>query len=308
MMEDNQAENTPKTNENVYDIDSVDQNMSPDNYNINVDDEESLHILILKMNEARLFKEYNMNYKEAEMLRGKIDKAKIRLEILKKQNLRFRHDSETDRVKLERMQRLTGFNQEWENKIRQFKESSEDILDKISKRHEDEQEYYIVDLEKKVPTIKKKSKAVLNAESMMRSIARSQNYKQAMYIQNQIERTLQDEDDDYELERKTKMDRLINQRKKIQHNEIEATKAKINAGLNELNLHREKEIEKLFNKSEFMEKNLKGLQTQESNFLNRESNLAQINRSTLIPSNRFETDRSGSKQNRSSKKKLNIFG
>lgn len=260
------------------------------------------------MNEIRLYKEYNMNYTEAEQFRVKIDKAKDRLERLKKRNLKDKHDSETDRVKLERVQRLTAFNQEWESKIIQFKGSSEDILDKISKRHEDEIEQYVLDLEKKVPTQKKKSKVVLNAESMMKSIARSQNYKQAMYIQNQIDKTLLDEDDDYEIERRITIERLINQKKKQQQNVIEATRAKINAGLNELNLHREKEIEKLFNKSEFMEKNLKGLQTQEENFLKRESNLSQINKSSMISPTRFEqTDRSNFKSSAKIKKSSKVF-
>jgi len=255
-----------------------------------------------------MFKEYNMNYTEAEQFRVKIDKAKDRVEKLKKRNLKDKHESETERVKLERVQRLTAFNQEWESKIIQFKESSEDILDKISKRHEDELEQIVLDLEKKVPTQKKKSKVVLEAEAQMKSIARSQNYKQAMYIQSQIDRTLLDEDDEYEIERRITIERLINQKKKQQQNVIEATRAKINAGLNELNLHREKEIEKLFNKSEFMEKNLKGLQTQEENFLKRESNLSFINKSSLISPNRFEqTDRSNFKSSAKIKKSSKVF-
>lgn len=305
---ENNIENTSVENGNTYGIGPEDQNSTPDNYNIYINDEETLQFLIIKMNEVRMFKEYNMNYTEAEQFRVKIDKAKDRVEKLKKRNLKDKHESETERVKLERVQRLTAFNQEWESKIIQFKESSEDILDKISKRHEDELEQIVLDLEKKVPTQKKKSKVVLEAEAQMKSIARSQNYKQAMYIQSQIDRTLLDEDDEYEIERRITIERLINQKKKQQQNVIEATRAKINAGLNELNLHREKEIEKLFNKSEFMEKNLKGLQTQEENFLKRESNLSFINKSSMISPTRFEqTDRSNFKSSAKIKKSSKVF-
>jgi len=124
----------------------------------------------------------------------------------------------------------------------------------------------------------------------MKSIAKTQNYKQALYLQIQIERANKNSASDYEYERHLKIEKLLAQKRKQQDIEIEATRVKINAGLNELNLHREKEIEKLYNKTEFMQKNLKGMQIQEKNNMVKDTMLVNINTSMMGKTGKYESE------------------
>jgi len=81
----------------------------------------------------------------------------------------------------------------------------------------------------------------------------------------------------------------MTQKRKLQNNEIEATQQKINAGLNELNLNRDREFEKLYHKAEFLEKNLKGAQVQEVNCFKKDTKLGNINTSIMGRTNGFNS-------------------
>jgi len=66
----------------------------------------------------------------------KISKAKVKLEKLKKINLKERHKTETQKVTVDKISKLESFNQEWETKITQFEVDSNEILENMHKRHE----------------------------------------------------------------------------------------------------------------------------------------------------------------------------
>ena len=104
----------------------------------------------------------------------------------------------------------------------------------------------------------------------------------------------------HEYKRADRIERLMEQKRKLQNNEIEATQQKINAGLNELNINRDREFEKLYHKSEFLVKNLKGAQVQEVNYFKKDTKLGKINTSVMGKTGGFNSTFQGrSSMNRS---------
>ena len=85
---------------------------------------------------------------------------------------------------------MDGFNHEWQIKIEEFLMSSEEILEKTKQKHLVELETYHGELQKKIDTGWKKCAGHLNAEIMMRSIAKSQNYKEALHVQSLLEKSV----------------------------------------------------------------------------------------------------------------------
>ena len=104
----------------------------------------------------------------------------------------------------------------------------------------------------------------------MKQLAINHRYDEAEKLYNSLKEHLAFEDSEYEGRRYHTIQNLLKERKRKHANEMNSTLAKIENGLNELEMNKDAERVKLLKKISFLKRNLENLQIQEYNSFERD--------------------------------------
>ena len=145
------------------------------------------------LNEKRKECEVNLIYREAEMIREKIDEMKAALDKKKMYAIHDNHMQERKKVDGDKSKKIDNLNRYWEEKLKEFEEKSSSLMKRLQEKHAEEYNSYEKEVRAEIPEKssspiypEKKSAALLNAEKIMKGLAGKQKYKEAEKVYEQI--------------------------------------------------------------------------------------------------------------------------
>lgn len=120
-------------------------------------------------------------------------------------------------------------------------------------------------LEQNVSEKPKDSTKLIAMKAQIDSLVRQEEYKDAHFMQQKAFDLEKEEQDKYNMERNKKLENLIDQKVQIHQTEYQSLRKRILNGLDELELQRKNEYDRLFLKYNNLKKNIESSQTIQSN-------------------------------------------
>ena len=134
-------------------------------------------------------------------------------------------------------------------------------------------------LDETLPPKPKDSTKLLDYKTQLEHLARQEEYKDAHYMQQKIFELEKAENDRYQIDRTKKVEALLDQKANQQQNEYLALRKRIINGLDELELQRKSEYDRLFLKYANIKKNIEKSQNMESYMMEKSMKSASLQQS-----------------------------
>lgn len=134
-------------------------------------------------------------------------------------------------------------------------------------------------LEDTIPQKPKDAAKILDLKAQLEQLVRQEEYKDAHYMQQRIFDLERQELEKYLSERAKKIDTLLDQKAAQQQNEYLALRKRVINGLDELELQRKAEYDRLFLKYSNIKKNIEKAQNMESYILEKSIKSASLQQS-----------------------------
>lgn len=128
-------------------------------------------------------------------------------------------------------------------------------------------EEYRTYLEETVPLKPKDSTKLINVKSQIENLVRIEEYKEAHHMQQRAFEMEKQEQEKWIMERNKKIENLMDQKVSLHQNEYNSLRKRILVGLDELELQRKNEYDRLFLKYNNLKKNIANNQTMQSYML-----------------------------------------
>lgn len=157
------------------------------------------------------------------------------------------------------------FTDHWNEKLGKYQEECNLMERELLEHNKRAIDEYRSFLEQSLSEKPKDSTKLIAMKAQIESLVRQEEYKDAHFMQQKAFDLEKEEQDKYNLERSKKMDNLIDQKVQIHQTEYQSLRKRILNGLDELELQRKNEYDRLFLKYNNLKKNIESSQTIQSN-------------------------------------------
>ncbi len=183
---------------------------------------------------------------------------------------------------------MEAFSNHWNEKITNYQEECKKMENELIEHNKAQLEEYRNFLEESVPQKPKDSTKLIQLKHQIDMLAKNQDYKDAHYLQQKAYEVEKVEYEKYLIERETKINNLLEQKINFHQNEYNSLRKRILNGLDELEIQRKKEYDRLFLKYNNLKKNIENHQAMQSIMLEKSiahSNLHQSIKNFYVTNN-----------------------
>lgn len=181
--------------------------------------------------------------------------------------MKTRQNVEITKLEEDFQAEVAAFSTHWADRIGNYQRECQEMERELLAGNRQGLEEYRRYLEDTLPPRPKESAKVLDLKAQLEQLVRQEEYKDAHYMQQRIYELERQELERYAAERAKKIETLIDQKAVQQHNEYLALRKRVINGLDELELQRKAEHDRLFLKYQNVRKNIEKAQNMESYFL-----------------------------------------
>lgn len=165
------------------------------------------------------------------------------------------------------MLEFQSFIDSWDKRIAEQRQFSEQELFAMIDRHERENIQLDEALSKQIPLKPKSTSEILNLIKIKEGLIKTREYAEAQNVQKEINKVSKIELENWENERKRKINNRKIQLEKKQKIEIEALRIRLKAAEDELTKNKAVELQRLLQKYQNIKKDLESYQNHEINHL-----------------------------------------
>ena len=183
---------------------------------------------------------------------------------LKKNDHKNRNIIEKGKLEEDFSLEIKNFSEHWEEKIGTYQQECNKMENELLAANQEAIDSYKKELEETIPVRSKDSSKLLEAKSQLEQLVRIEEFKDAHYLQQRCFELEKAEQERYQVERSKKIETLLEQKISQQQNEYNALRKRILNGLDELEIQRKNEYDRLFLKYNNLKKNIESHQTMQS--------------------------------------------
>lgn len=239
--------------------------------------------LIAELDQIRAESVEEGRYLDADNAKNKVKQVRQELERKRKKDLVSKHSIEKHKLDEEFEQELHGFTEFWNEKINKYQEECRQLENMLLSKNQEELEEYYESLNKTIPVKFKPSSKMLEMHATLNQLLKNQEYRDAHYLQQKICILEKQEEEKYFYERNKKIENLLQSMRQRHNQEYNTLKKKIILGLEELEINRKKEYEKLLLKFNNIKKNIENQHNMESYYFEKSVKTSQITKSLRNP-------------------------
>ena len=189
------------------------------------------------------------------------------MEKRRKQDIKSRHSIEKLKLEEDFNNEMKAFTDHWNVKLTSYQEECKLMEKELLEHNKHALEEYRAHLDETIPAKPKDSTKLINMKAQIESLVRQEEYKDAHFMQQKAYELEREEQEKYGLERAKKIENLIDQKVQLHQNEYQSLRKRILNGLDELELQRKSEYDRLFLKYNNLKKNIESSQNIQSNIL-----------------------------------------
>lgn len=245
--------------------------------------EEEILVLINELDAIRAESVEEGRYLDADNAKNKIKQVTGILDKKRKRNMRSKHNMEKHKLDEDFESEMQSFSGFWDEKIMKYQEECRQLEKMLLGKNEEELEDYNQSLNKTIPLKFKPSPKMLEMHATLNQLLKSQQYRDAHYLQQKICLLEKQEEEKYFYERDRKIEKLLQAMKTRHNQEYNTLKKKIILGLEELEINRKKEYEKLLLKFNNIKKNIENQHNMENYYFEKSVKASQITKSVKTP-------------------------
>ena len=246
-------------------------------------EERDMEELIRELDAIRKESVEEGRYLDADNAKNKIQLVRTELGKKQKKDLASKHSLQKDKLDEEFEQEVENFSDFWNEKIGKYQEECKNLEGMLLAKNQEELEAHYKILEETLPLKFKPSSKMLEVKETLIQLLRNQKYKDAHYMQQKICKLEKFEEEKHINQRIKKIQNLLEIMRNKHDQENKTLRKKILLGLEELELNRGKEYEKLLLKFNNIKKNINNHQTMESYYFNKSVQTSQISKSLKNP-------------------------
>ena len=218
-------------------------------------------------------------YLDADNAKNKMKQVNQILDKKRKKNMKTKHNLEKNKLDEDFENEMQSFSAFWDEKIMKYQEECRQLEKMLLTKNQEELEDYNQSLNKTIPLKFKPSPKMLEMHATLNQLLKNQEYRDAHYLQQKICVLEKTEEEKYFYERDRKIEHLLESMKQRHNQEYNTLKKKIILGLEELEINRKKEYEKLLLKFNNIKKNIENQHNMESYYFEKSVKASQISRS-----------------------------
>lgn len=218
-------------------------------------------------------------YLDADNAKNKMKQVNQVLDKKRKRNMKTKHNLEKNKLDEDFENEMQSFSSFWDEKIMKYQEECRQLEKMLLTKNQEELEDYNQSLNKTIPLKFKPSPKMLEMHATLNQLLKNQDYKDAHYLQQKICALERKEEEKYFYERDRKIEHLLESMKQRHNQEYNTLKKKIILGLEELEINRKKEYEKLLLKFNNIKKNIENQHNMESYYFEKSVKASQISKS-----------------------------
>ncbi len=272
-------------------------------------DDEELISVIEEVDQIRLDSVKDKRFLDAENSKQKLKQLREILE--QKKKVQFKENQKMEKIRLEEdfMNEMESFSEHWNSKIQNYQEECKQMENELIEHNKAQLEEYRDYLDENLPKKPKDSSKLINLKHQIEQLVKKQDYKDAHYLQQKAYELEKREYDKFIMEREKKLSNLLEQKINFHQNEYNSLRKRILNGLDELELQRKREYERLFLKYKNLKKNIENHQAMESIMLEKSmahSNLHQSIKNFYVSNPNKENKESPNQNNDAFNPKLGI--
>jgi len=208
--------------------------------------ESQLPGIMEALGQLQLDFENSGDFREAELVRVRLDKLRIQEEARQHEEFQSRQIAERLGVEEAHMQELQEFNEVWDSKDAEFDSHVILLQETLAERHMQSAGAYRDKIEKETePRIPKWSKELLNLQRTRDTLGKQKNYVEAAKVKEDTDKLERKEHGAWKTARDTKLARLEEQFLTKQHMEMSGLIARIEANRSEHKLAKKRELQRL---------------------------------------------------------------
>lgn len=239
--------------------------------------EEELVKTIEQVEEVRVDAVKEGRFLDADNAKKMLKTLRETFEKTKRKEIKSKHNIQCQKLEEDFQKEVDIFTEHWNKKIHDYQEECKNLEAEHLENNRRNLEEHRDELEKSIPAKPKDSAKLLDLKAKIDQLVKVQEYKDAHYIQQKAQELEKSEFDKYEQERQKKIDNLIDQRIALHKNEYNSLQKRILNGLDELELQRKTEYDRLFLKFNNLRKNIQTQQSQQSYIMEKSMKVASIN-------------------------------
>ena len=241
--------------------------------------EEEIMQLIGELDMIRQESVEEGRYLDADNAKNKMKQVNQILDKKRKKNMKTKHNLEKNKLDEDFENEMQSFSAFWDEKIMKYQEECRQLEKMLLTKNQEELEDYNQSLNKTIPLKFKPSPKMLEMHATLNQLLKNQAYKDAHYLQQKICVLERKEEEKYFYERDRKIEHLLESMKMRHNQEYNTLKKKIILGLEELEINRKKEYEKLLLKFNNIKKNIENQHNMESYYFEKSVKASQISKS-----------------------------
>jgi len=241
--------------------------------------EEEIMQLIGELDMIRQESVEEGRYLDADNAKNKMKQVNLILDKKRKKNMKTKHNLEKNKLDEDFENEMQSFSAFWDEKIMKYQEECRQLEKMLLTKNQEELEDYNQSLNKTIPLKFKPSPKMLEMHATLNQLLKNQDYRDAHYLQQKICVLERKEEEKYFYERDRKIEHLLESMKMRHNQEYNTLKKKIILGLEELEINRKKEYEKLLLKFNNIKKNIENQHNMESYYFEKSVKASQISKS-----------------------------
>ena len=197
-----------------------------------------------------------MSSKDAENAKQKLKQLKEVHTKLKKTDMKTRQTVEKSKLEEDFQAEWTAFTNHWDDRIGNYQKECQGMERSLLSDNKQALEEYRKYLEETIPLKPKDCARILDLKIQLDQLVKQEEYKDAHFTQQRIFELERTETEKYLIDRNRKVETFLDQKANQQQNEYLALRKRIINGLDELELQRKAESERLMLKYENIKKNI----------------------------------------------------
>lgn len=198
---------------------------------------------------------------------------------LKKSDVKSRQNVEKSKLEEDFQSEVSAFGNHWADRIGNYQKECQNMEKELLANNKQALEEYKNYLDETLPPKPKDCAKLLDLKTQLEHLVRQEEYKDAHYMQQRIFEMEKVENEKYQGERNKKVEALLDQKANQQQNEYLALRKRIINGLDELELQRKSEYDRLFLKYANIKKNIEKAQNMESYMVEKSMKSASLQQS-----------------------------
>lgn len=255
-------------------------------------DENELIQTVEKIDTVRAEAVKDGRFLDADNAKSKLKLLREALDKVRKRDIKLRHNVEKSKLEEDFASEIRAFTDHWGDKITAYQSECKRMEQELLSHNQAALDEYRAQLHASLPERPKDSAKLLDLRVQLEQLVRKEEYRDAHYLQQRMAQQERDELDKYLLERGKKVENLLEQKLNQQQNEYNSLRKRVLNGLDELELQRKAEYDRLFLKYNNVKKNIESQQTVQSYMLEKSLKTASLQQSIrnyfTIPENPVE--------------------